>query len=173
MSKHRHRNNNPHNVLRDDVGIPTVEPQDAAEGVSIDNDTAAAEGIEYDGVLEEIAVIEQPKEKQRVTLSSEVEEEPPELIVELSKIYNFDDEEIDKVDLSGLDSLSQKNQDKVDKIYRKITKSVSSTPELTPDYGVAMTHVLTGIPLEIVKQFAFKDKIRIKNAIMRFLYGDE
>lgn len=111
--------------------------------------------------------------KQHVTLSSEAEEEKPELIVELSKVYEYDGIEVDSVDISGIEHIPLHQQEKVDKIYRKISKTATSTPEFTPEYAVAMTHVLTGIPLEVIKQFSLKDKIRIKNKIMVFLYGEE
>lgn len=114
-----------------------------------------------------------PKKKEHVVLSSEVEEDKSDLVVELSKIYEVDGEEIDSIDLTGLEDVSQSQQDKANKLYKKITKTVSTTPELTTEYAVAMTHVLTGIPLEVVKQFTFKDKIRLKNAIMVFLYGED
>ncbi|MGN0164353.1 MAG: hypothetical protein ACI4EA_12375 [Candidatus Ornithomonoglobus sp.] len=184
MSKHRYSNNNQHGGAATAAPLPEVTPEAAEEGVLLDKETAEAESEMLDTEVAETEAIpeaaaeasdsasEKP-EKQRVALSLEVEEEKPELVVELSKIYDFDGEEIESVDLSGLENISVKQQIKVDKIYRKITKSVSSTPEFTPDYAVAMTHVLTDIPLEIVRQFSFKDKIRIKNAIMGFLYGDD
>lgn len=112
------------------------------------------------------------KEKQHITLSTETETEKPELIVELSKVYDIDGEEVDSVDLRELENVTQNQQDKANALYRKNTKAVSVTPELTTEYAVVMTHVLTGIPLEAVKQFSFKDKIRLKNAIMNFLYSE-
>lgn len=152
MSKNKYHNQN--NAAVEVAAVPEVEPENAMEGMVINDEAVIGE-------------------KKRVSLSAEIEEEKPELIIELSKIYDFEGEEIEKVDLSGIENLSEKDQIKVDKIYRKITKNISSTPEFTPDFGVAMTHVLTGIPLEAVRQFSYKDKIRIKNAVMNFLYGND
>lgn len=111
------------------------------------------------------------KEKERVILQTDAEDETPDLVVELSKVYAYDDEEIDKIDLTGIDNISNKDQSKAMKLYRKNNDNISSTPEFTPEYAVAITHVLTGIPLEIIKQFSFRDKIKLRNAVMAFLYN--
>lgn len=146
MSDYNNHNNEPVNVLADKK--ENTEIREAAEA-------------EYT-----------PKEKERITLTTELEEETPELVVELSKIYAYDDEEINEIDLTGIDNISDKDQKKAMKLYRKIADNVSVNPEFTTDYAVAITHVLTEIPIEIIKQFSFKDKIRLKNAIMGFLYSD-
>ena len=167
--------NNPINVLNDVKG----RTEDISKMTEKATENAAAMA-EFDKTIhsvyddaEETETPCKPKEKQHLVLSTEVEEDKSELIVELSKVYEVDGEEIESIDLTGLEDISQSQQDKVNKLYKKITKTVSTTPELTTEYAVAMTHVLTGIPLEVVKQFTFKDKIRLKNAIMVFLYGED
>ena len=144
----------------------------AAEDAAVMAELDKAIHSVYDDA-EETETPRKPKEKQHLVLSTEVEEDKSELIVDLSKIYEVDGEEIESIDLTGLEDVSQSQQDKANKLYKKIAKTVSTTPELTTEYAVAMTHVLTGIPLEVVKQFTFKDKIRLKNAIMVFLYGED
>lgn len=139
--------NNPHNTTMADVGVHSAAAEMAAEP------QAAA------------------KEKERVILKTDAEDETPDLVVELSKVYAYDDEEIDKIDLTGIDNISNKDQSKAMKLYRKNNDNISSTPEFTPEYAVAITHVLTGIPLEIIKQFSFRDKIKLRNAVMAFLYN--
>lgn len=166
---------NPINVLNDVKG--RTEGTSKATEKTVENAAAMAEldkaiHSAYDDT-EETETPRKPKEKQHLVLSTEVEEDKSELIVDLSKVYEVDGEEIESIDLTGLEDVTQSQQDKANKLYKKIAKTVSTTPELTTEYAVAMTHVLTGIPLEVVKQFTFKDKIRLKNAIMVFLYGED
>lgn len=176
MSHHNNHNNEgakPVNVFADK---PTErEPQAAAEQKKRDNshDVYPSDiGIHPANAPAAVAAEDAPKEKERVTLSMEVEDETPDLIVELSKIYAYDDEEIKEIDLTGIDNISNKDQEKAMKLYRKMAKNPSVTPEFTPEYAVAIAHVLTEIPIEIIKQFSFKDKIKLKNAVMGFLYSD-
>lgn len=155
--------------------VMTEELRKAEQIMSeVKTDEVKADEVKADEVkADEVKTTEKKTTKQHILLSSEPEEEKPELVIELSRIYEYDGIEVDKIDISGIEDLNLPQQEKVDKIYRKITKNISSTPEFTPDYAVAMAHVLTGIPLEVIKQLSFKDKVRIKNAIMTFLYGED
>lgn len=111
------------------------------------------------------------RKKERVILTADIEDEKDEHVIELSSIYSFEGEDIESIDLTGIEDLSQKDEDKAMKVYQKIASRTSVTPEFTTEFAIAVTHVLTGLPLEMVKQLKFKDRIRLKNAVMSFLYN--
>nr|DAW23834.1 MAG TPA: tail assembly chaperone protein [Caudoviricetes sp.] len=101
------------------------------------------------------------------------EEESVDNIVHLSQKYSFDDEIIETIDLRGIEDVSGADMQKAESLYRKITKNISSTPEITVDYAIAMAHVITGKPVEFFKNLNAKDVIRIKNRVVNFLYTED
>lgn len=56
----------------------------------------------------------------------------------------------------------------IEKLYRKIAKSASSTPELTIEYAMATASKLTDLPLEFYQRISGKDITKIKNRIINF-----
>lgn len=168
-------NNNNHNNGGTPVNVRAEMPQAVQEKRDNPHDVRPEHIANHPAAAEAAVPAAEPqaaaKEKERVILQTDAEDETPDLVVELSKVYAYDDEEIDKIDLTGIDNISNKDQSKAMKLYRKNNDNISSTPEFTPEYAVAITHVLTGIPLEIIKQFSFRDKIKLRNAVMAFLYN--
>lgn len=61
----------------------------------------------------------------------------------------------------------------IEKLYRKIAKSASSTPELTIEYAMATASKLTDLPLEFYQRISGKDITKIKNRIINFLYSED
>ena len=179
MSKHHNYNNairqstqaeeipHPTDVTSAEAENTAVEITAENERTATDLDTGVSKVISpvYSNTAAEA-------EKAVVEITAEDEDETADLDVELSKIYKYEGETIERINLSGLEDISVEQQHAVDKLYRKITKNISSTPEFTPDYAVAMASVLTDLPLEFLKHISFKDKIKLKNAVMNFLYGD-
>ena len=93
-------------------------------------------------------------------------------VVELSKKYRFEGEIIDTIDLSGIENITGEEAQVIDKLYRKITKNPSVTPELTLDYAMAAASILSGLPVEFFKHISMKDILKMKNRIINFLYAD-
>lgn len=110
------------------------------------------------------------KPVKEITVSED--EEKIDNVIELSTCYRFEGETIDKIDLTGIEDLNAATMQKAEQIYRKITKNVSTTPELTLDYALAIAHILTGYPLEFLKQMNGKDATKIKMCVINFLYGE-
>ena len=75
------------------------------------------------------------------------EEEKVDNIIKLSQTYNFEGEHISEVDLTNLENLNALQMQDIEKLYRKIAKSASSTPELTIEYAMATASKLTDLPL--------------------------
>ncbi len=99
-------------------------------------------------------------------------EEEVSNVVELSKKYRFEGEIIDTIDLSGIENITGEEAQVIDKLYRKITKNPSVTPELTLDYAMAAASILSGLPVEFFKHISMKDILKMKNRIINFLYAD-
>ena len=96
------------------------------------------------------------------------EEEKVDNIIKLSQTYNFEGEHISEVDLTNLENLNALQMQDIEKLYRKIAKSASSTPELTIEYAIA-----TASPLEFYQRISGKDITKIKNRIINFLYSED
>ena len=85
------------------------------------------------------------------------EEEKVDNIIKLSQTYNFEGEHISEVDLTNLENLNALQMQDIEKLYRKIAKSASSTPELTIEYAMATASKLTDLPLEFYQRISGKD----------------
>ena len=96
------------------------------------------------------------------------EEEKVDNIIKLSQTYNFEGEHISEVDLTNLENLNALQMQDIEKLYRKIAKSASSTPELT-----ITASKLTDLPLEFYQRISGKDITKIKNRIINFLYSED
>lgn len=101
------------------------------------------------------------------------EEEKVDNIIKLSQKYSFEGEIIEQIDLTGLEDVTALQMQKAESKYRKITKNVSSTPELTLDYALAMANTLTGLPIEFLQRMSGKDATKIKSRVINFLYSEE
>lgn len=93
-------------------------------------------------------------------------------VIELTKKYRFEDKVIAELDLKEIENLSANKLQEIEGLYRKTTKNISSTPELTIEYAMALGSILTGLPLEFFKQLNARDVMKIKTRVINFLYGD-
>ena len=100
------------------------------------------------------------------------EEEKVDNIIKLSQTYNFEGEHISEVDLTNLENLNALQMQDIEKLYRKIAKSASSTPELTIEYAMATASKLTDLPLEFYQRISGKDITKIKFFIQRGLTAE-
>lgn len=132
----------------------------AAENVNAETKNAAS-AAESTSAADGVVKIEIPPEDEEV-----------DNVVELSKKYEFEGKIIDKIDLTGLETVNGEMAQNIDKLYRKITKTPIASPEITPDYAMATASILTGLPVEFFKRISFKDITKMKNRIVNFLYGD-
>lgn len=101
------------------------------------------------------------------------EEKTDENIIKLSKTYRFEGREIKEIDLTGISSLNALQMQKIESLYRKITKNTSASPELTLDYALAAANVLTDLPLEFLMRISGKDIVKIKSRVVNFLYSED
>lgn len=100
------------------------------------------------------------------------DDEAVDNVIKLSKKYKFEGKVIDTIDMTGIETVNGEMAQRVEKLYRKNTKNVTASPELTIDYAMAMASVLTGLPVEFFKRLNLKDLTKMKNRIVNFLYAD-
>jgi galactose-1-phosphate uridylyltransferase len=131
---------------------------------------ATAEYAKETATKEEKAVTTAADDVKEIVI--EDEDETFDAVVELSQKFKFEGKIIDKIDLGGLATLSAKEGQTIEKLYRKITSGVNASPELTMDYAMAAASVLTGLPVEFFKSINIKDIVKIKNRVVNFLYSD-
>lgn len=174
-------------VIRPGMALEMVPPEqtetmsataaETAEAVIINNSAEKeleAADVKVVGISEEkeADAVSKKDELVEITLSSIVNDEDlnVEYIVKFSKKYMFEGDIINEIDLSGLEDLGFDNLQEIEKIYKKITKSYTSTPDLTDEYALAAAAVVTGLPIEFFTRISLKDIKRIRNRVIGFLY---
>lgn len=144
----------------DETKITKLEVENSDELTAIDN---------TDNV-EEITAIDNDDDVEEIIITPE--EEKIDNVIELSKKYKFEGEIIDKIDLTDIENVTGETAKKINKLYRKITDTPSTSPELTPDYAIATASILTGLPTHFFNRISIKDITKMKNRIVNFIYGD-
>ena len=101
-----------------------------------------------------------------------VKEEENEAIIKLSKIYQFEENKISEIDLSGLDNISANDMIKANKVLQN-SGTVSIMPESNLEYCLIIAASATGIPVEFFKGLVPRDALKVKNKVTTFFYGEE
>ena len=91
-------------------------------------------------------------------------------VVKLSKVYKFEGETIESLDLSGLENITVANMIQANKALAS-SGTFSVLPENDIQYAINIASDVTGLPIEFFRQLAPKDGIRIKNKVTSFLFG--
>lgn len=114
-----------------------------------------------------------PKNTIIVDIPAEAEDEELDYIVELSSVYKFEGKLISELDLRGLEAVNYFKMQEIDKVYKKLSPTFTSTPELTPEYAIAAAQVLTGLPLEFFKYLSGRDIRKIRTRVINFFYKED
>jgi hypothetical protein len=94
------------------------------------------------------------------------------LVVEFNKSVKFEDKDIEKVDLRGLNDLKTKDLIELEKQFN-LDGNFSSQPEASIAYARLASERVSNLPLEFFDNLGAKEMIKIKNAVMNFFYGEE
>lgn len=137
------------------------------------NEAAENENMAKATSVETIEQTAKAEKKPVKVITADEEEEKLDNVITLSQPYNYEGEVIETLDLTKIEDLNAIQMQKADNIYRKLTKNVSTTPELTYDYAIAVAHVLTGYPLEFFRKISAKDLTKIKTRVINFLYSED
>ena len=104
--------------------------------------------------------------------TQEEQAELEERVLKLSKTYNFEGEEINTVDLSGLDNVTA---DQMIWAQKMVTKNGNTTAllETNIEYLLFLASLSSGRPIEFFKQLNAKDVVKVKNRITGFFFVEE
>lgn len=168
-------------TIRDtDVSNDTDRKTAGKPFISIDADSKAIEDeIDTDGKSirdtenDTGELVLKPKNTIVVDIPAEAEDEDLDYIVELSSVYKFEGKLISELDLRGLESVNYFKMQEIDKVYKKLSPTFTSTPELTPEYAIAAAQVLTGLPLEFFKYLSGRDIRKIRTRVINFFYKED
>lgn len=111
-------------------------------------------------VQNDVVVVENSKENES------------EYIVDLAKVYNFEGEQISHIDLSGLNNLTGNDMIKANKVLAASGVSTVS-PETNLEYCLVLASAATGKPIEFFKGLRLRDTVKVKTAVINFLFGEE
>lgn len=101
-------------------------------------------------------------------------EEAVDLHVKFRKPYRFEGQDYDGVDLSGLEDLNAAALENVGRALLKKRPGLNpSTIEMTMEYAILLASRVAGKPLEFFERLPAKKAMKIKTAVVGFLYGGD
>lgn len=101
-------------------------------------------------------------------------EDSVDLIVKFLRPYHFEGQEYTQVDLSGLEDVSAGALQNVGRALLKKRPGLNpSTLEMTMDYANMLAARVTSLPLEFFERLPGKEGMKIKTAVVGFLYGGD
>lgn len=101
-------------------------------------------------------------------------EDSVDLIVKFRRPYHFEGKEYTQVDLSGLEDVSAGALQNVGRALLKKRPGLNpSTLEMTMDYANMLAARVTSLPLEFFERLPGKEGMKIKTAVVGFLYGGD
>lgn len=112
------------------------------------------------------------KEINSTEFTQEDEKDLESRVVELSKTYHFEEEDIRVVDLSGLDSITA---DQMITAQKLVTRSGNTTAllETNIEYLLILASFASGRPIEFFKKLNAKDVVKIKNRVTGFFFSED
>ena len=112
-------------------------------------------------------------EKNVETLQGEVVLDGP-LIVRLSKEYDFEGEKVREIDLTGLEDVTAKTMMRASKtLARTGGGSGELVPEITLGYALTIAEECTKYPFEFYEKLNPRDAMKVRTAIVGFMFGEE
>lgn len=101
-------------------------------------------------------------------------EEEVDLQVKFKKPYRFEGKDYDGVDLSDLENTTAAALENVGRILLKKRPGLNpSTIEMTMEYANLLASRVTKLPVEFFERLPAKEAMKIKTAVVGFLYGGD
>lgn len=101
-------------------------------------------------------------------------EEALNLHIKFRKPYRFEGQDYDGVDLTGLEDLTAGVLENVGRTLLKKRPGLNpSTIEMTMEYANLLAARVAGKPLEFFERLPAKEAMKIKTAVVGFLYGGD
>lgn len=90
--------------------------------------------------------------------------------VKLSKAYNFDGSKIEKINLNGMQEITAAD---MIRINRRMSRNgnVDFMQEITTEYALEVAARAAEMPIEFFQSLSMKDTMKIKGAVMGFIWG--
>lgn len=99
-------------------------------------------------------------------------EDDVDLLVKFKKPVEFEGQTYTEVDLSGLEGVTTGQLEAVGRMLLKKRPGLNpSTLEMTMDYANLMAMKVTKLPLEFFERLPGQEGMKIKTAVVGFLYG--
>lgn len=121
---------------------------------------------------EELAI--RAEDLEGTALETDTGDAEEDLVLKLSKPYNFDGQAYTEVDLHGLEDVTTATLENVGKIYGK--KKPGANPalmEMDMAYCVLLAQRVSKLPLEFFNGLPARDAIKLKTLVTNFLYGGD
>lgn len=109
-------------------------------------------------------------EKDEKNVKTETVEKEDRLLVQLSRTYHFEGEDINTMDLRGLRDVTAADMIKVSRMM-SLTGNVESNEEISLEYACNLAGSVTGRPIEFYKSLKAPDAMKLKNRVTGFLFG--
>lgn len=110
------------------------------------------------------------KEVEVLNVDGEVMES--NMIIPLSKEYQFEGQSYMELDLRGLNDLTASDMIDANRILSR-SGNIDFLPEMTLEYACILAAKAAKQPIEFFKGLPPRDAMKIKNRITGFLYGSE
>lgn len=114
------------------------------------------------GMMEEGTAVEKAKGEE------EVKDDADFMNIGLSKKYKFEGEEVERLDLNGLEDLTGLDMINITRMMRK-RGNTDASPELTMEFAFFVAMQATGRPLEFFYGLNMKDSMKVKSRVNYFL----
>ena len=115
---------------------------------------------------------ERTNETKVVELDPVEEKEADSSVLQLSRTYRFEDQDISELDFSGLEDLTVADMMKANKALSS-SGNFSVLPENDLQYTITLAVQVTGLPIEFFRQLKPRDGIKVKNKVTSFLFGGD
>lgn len=95
-----------------------------------------------------------------------------DLVVTFRRPYQFEGEDVESIDLNGLEDITAADLIKAGNYTRR--KGVSaSMPETTLEFCFYVASQVSGRPLEFFDKLGARDALKVKNTVFSFFYGED
>jgi len=104
--------------------------------------------------------------------NKETQAEDGGFLIKLTRTYQFEEQSISEIDMSGLENLTARDMVKANKVLSS-NGTVAVLPEMTLDYALVISAAATGLPIEFFNSLKPRDAIKVKNKVTSFFFGEE
>ena len=100
--------------------------------------------------------------------------ENADLLIRLSKEYEFEGEKISEIDFSGLEEVNAKAMMRANKtLFRTNGGDVGLVPELSLSYALIIAEECTQYPIAFYERLNPRDAMKVRTTIVGFMFGEE